>query len=124
MQDLIILSKDTVVAKYIENKFEIVCSNLIPLYLKRTENLEKWLEERAIDSHRTNSRLLKRMLRLQEKDDVNTVLAVHAATITDTYWVKSPDSKLTYDEVRFKANDFAEVAPVSYTHLDVYKRQQ
>ena len=67
MQDLIILSKDTVVAKYIENKFEIVCSNLIPLYLKRTENLEKWLEERAIDSHRTNSRLLKRMLRLQEK---------------------------------------------------------
>jgi len=110
MQDLIILSKDTVVAKYIENKFEIVCPNLIPLYLKRTENLEKWLEERAIDSHRTNSRLLKRMLRLQEKDDVNTVLAVHAATITDTYWAKSPGSKLTYDEVRFKANDFAEVA--------------
>ena len=110
MQDLIILSKDTVVAKYIEDKLEIVCPNLIPLYLKRTGNLEKWLEERAIDSHRTNSRLLKRMLRLQEKDDVNTVLAVHAATITDTYWVKPPDSKLTYDEVRFKTNDFAEVA--------------
>ena len=110
MQDLIILSKDTVVAKYIEDKLEIVCPNLVPLYLKRTGNLEKWLEERAIDSHRTNSRLLKRMLRLQEKDDVNTVLAVHAATITDTYWVKAPNSTLTYDEVRFKTNDFAEVA--------------
>ena len=41
MQDLIILSKDTVVAKYIEDKLEIVCPNLIPLYLKRTGNLEK-----------------------------------------------------------------------------------
>ena len=110
MQDLVVLSQDTVVARYIKNQLEIVCPNLIPLYLKRTRNLEKWLAERAIDSHRTNSRLLKRMLRLQEKDDVNTVLAVHAATITDTYWVKPLNSKLTYEEVRFKSNDFAEVA--------------
>ena len=77
MQDLIILSKDTVVAKYIEDKLEIVCPNLVPLYLKRTGNLEKWLEERAIDSHRTNSRLLKRMLRIQYWQSMQQLLLTH-----------------------------------------------
>lgn len=110
MDDVVLLSKDTIIAKYIQNRLEVMNSNLLPLYLKRTGNLEKWLENRAIDSHRTNSRLLKRMLRLQEKDNISTVLAVHAATITDTYWIKPLDSQLTYEKVRFKTDDFAEVA--------------
>lgn len=110
MDDFVLLSKDIPIAKYIQNRLEVMNSNLLPLYLKRTGNLEKWLENRAIDSHRTNSRLLKRMLRLQEKDDISTVLAVHAATITDTYWIKPPDSQLTYEKVRFKKDDFAEAA--------------
>ena len=37
-------------------------------------------------------------------------MCIRDRTITDTYWVKAPNSTLTYDEVRFKTNDFAEVA--------------
>lgn len=41
---------------------------LLPLYLKRTRNVEGWLASRAIDSHRVNSRLLKKALRLKAVD--------------------------------------------------------
>ena len=58
--DFLILSGDVVVAKWKNNKLEIVNKNLLPLYLKNTGNVEKWLETRAIDHHRANSRLLSK----------------------------------------------------------------
>ena len=71
-----IMSKDVAVAKWQDNNLEVINENLLPLYLKNTGNVEKWLETRAIDSHRANSRLLKKALRLTEKDDVSTVVSV------------------------------------------------
>lgn len=106
MLNLMIMSKDKCVARYFGGKLEILEKALLPLYLDRTEYVEGWLEQRAIDHHRTNSRLLKKALRLENKDDINTVLHFNAATITDTYWVKFPDSSLTYEDVRFRENYF------------------
>lgn len=58
-------------------------------------------------------------MRLKGKDDVNTVLAVNGATLTDNYWVKSSDSLATYEEIRFKNNLFDKLAlcgnPDSYS---------
>ncbi|MBE7015399.1 MAG: hypothetical protein E7417_01080 [Ruminococcaceae bacterium] len=105
-----IMSKDIKVAKWQNNNFEIINEKLLPLYLKNTSNVEKWLETRAIDSHRANSRLLKKALRLAEKDDASTVLSVNAATITDNYWIKPIDSDLTYQDVRFNNDYFANLA--------------
>ena len=84
--------------------------NLLPLYLKRTKNMEGWLASRAIDSHRTNSRLLKKALRLRTADDAQTALAVNAATVTDRYWFRPEGSTDTYEDIRFNENYFAEVA--------------
>ncbi len=84
--------------------------DLLPLYLKRTKNIETWLVHRAIDTHRTNSRLLKRALRLRQDDDLQAVLAVHGATVTDRYWFLSDGENLTYDDVRFKENYFDSLA--------------
>lgn len=106
MLNLMIMSKDKCVARYTEGKLEILNKTILPLYLNRTEHVEGWLEQRAIDRHRTNSRLLKKALRLENKDDISTVLHFNAATITDTYWVKSLDSALTYADVRFRENYF------------------
>lgn len=108
--DFYIMSKDIAVAKWQDNNFEVINENLLPLYLKNTGNVEKWLETRAIDCHRANSRLLKKALRLSEKDDVSTVLSVNAATITDNYWIKPIDSDLTYEDVRFDNDYFANLA--------------
>ena len=83
---------------------------LIPLRLKRTMDLESWLASRAIDAHRTNSRLLKRALRLRTKDDAQTALAVNAATVTDRYWFRPEGSDAVYENIRFKENYFDTLA--------------
>lgn len=110
MKDFEILSRDTVVAVWIDNELKVLNSNLLPLYLKRVSDAKSWLETRAIDSHRANSRLLKKALRFAEKDDVSTVLHVNAATITDTYWVRAIGSGLKYEDVRFNKDNFSNLA--------------
>lgn len=108
--DFLILSGNIVVAKWENNTLEIINKDLLPLYLKNTGNVEKWLETRAIDCHRANSRLLKKALRLAEKDDISSVLSVNAVTITDNYWIKPMDSELKYDDVRFDNDYFSNLA--------------
>lgn len=110
MQSYEILSRDTVVARYENETLTVLNESLLPLYLHYIANADKWLETRAIDSHRANSRLLKKALRLQEKDDISTVLHVNGATITDTYWVRPVGSDLTYKDVRFKSDYFSRLA--------------
>lgn len=105
-----IMSGDATVAKWENNELTVIDNSLLPLYLKRVHNADMWLETRAIDSHRANSRLLKKALRLKEKDDISTVLYVNAVTITDNYWIKPLDSKLKYDNVRFSDDYFAGLA--------------
>lgn len=110
MKSFEILSADTVVAVWKDGKLTIVNDALLPLYLKRINNAEMWLESRAIDSHRANSRLLKKALRLAEKDDISTVVHVNGATITDNYWVRPVGSELKYDDVRFDNDYFSNLA--------------
>lgn len=105
-----VMSKDSIAA-VVENGRIVNCDErLIPLYLLRTKDIIGWLESRAIDAHRTNSRLLKRALRIKSYDDLETVLRVNAATITDTYWFKEQGSSLTYADVIFKENLFDKLA--------------
>jgi len=110
MKDFEILSRDTVVAVWKDNELEVLNNDLLPLHLKRVNDVENWLETRAIDSHRANSRLLKKALRLANKDDVSTVLHVNAATITDTYWVREIGSSLKYKDIRFNKDYFSNLA--------------
>ncbi len=105
-----ILSGNTVVAVWQNGNLDVINEDLLPLFLKRIRNADMWLETRAIDSHRANSRLLKKALRLAEKDDVSTVAYVNAATIKDNYWIRPIGSDLTYDDVRFTDDYFSNLA--------------
>ena len=105
-----ILSGNTVVAVWQNGNLIVKNNNLLPMYLKRISNADMWLETRAIDSHRANSRLLKKALRLAEKDDVSTVAHVNAATITDNYWIREIGSELTYDDIKFSDDYFSNLA--------------
>ncbi len=72
----------------------------MPLCLVAGGGFETWLESRAIDRHRPNSRILKKVLRLTDRSDAAAVLRVHAATITDNYWVQMEGEKpLSYAEI-------------------------
>lgn len=106
----LIMSGDTVTAKWENGKLTVINDQLLPLYLRYIHNPDMWLETRAIDSHRANSRLLKKALLLKEKNDLCTVIHVNAATITDNYWIKPIDSELTYNDIRFSDDYFADLA--------------
>ena len=109
-QNYEILSGDTLVAIWQNNTLTVQNESLLPLYLKRISNADLWLETRAIDSHRANSRLLKKALRLAEKDDISTVIHVYGATITDNYWIRPIGSAMTYSDVRFNDDYFSTLA--------------
>ena len=105
-----IFSGNTMVAVWNNGQLTVKNEALLPLYLKNTQNADLWLETRAIDTHRANSRLLKKALRLAEKDDISTVIHVNGATITDNYWVRPIGSSLTYADVKFTDDYFSNLA--------------
>lgn len=105
-----IMSADTVVAVWQDKTLTVYHEALLPLYLRRVHNADLWLQTRAVDSHRANSRLLKKALRLAEKDDLSTVIHVHGATITDNYWVRPIGSELAYKDIKFGDDFFSNLA--------------
>ena len=105
-----ILSGDILVATHNNNTLTVHNDALLPLYLKKYPDSDSWLETRAIDSHRANSRLLKKALRLENKDDISTVIHVNAATITDNYWIRPIGSNISYSDVKFDNDYFAALA--------------
>ena len=115
-----LMSEDRVIATVKNGEIVDYDDALLPLYLKRTKYMEGWLSSRAIDAHRTNSRLLKRALRLKTTDDAETALAVNAATVTDRYWFRPEGSTACWEDVRFKENYFDTIAlrgdPTGFSH--------
>lgn len=105
-----ILSGDRVIGTVKDGLLAGFDSERLPFYLLRKKNVKGWLRDRAIDAHRTNARLLKRSLRIGSADDLDAVLRVHAATITDTYWFRTENENLSYEDVRFHENLFASLA--------------
>lgn len=116
-----LMSGDCVIATIKDGVITEANRKLLPLYLARTQNIEGWLASRAIDSHRTNSRLLKKALRLRNTDDAQTALSVNGATVTDCYWFKPEGSDAVYEDIRFKENYFDQLAlrgdPDSFSNL-------
>ena len=88
-----LMSKDIPVGDIHGRTVTPLREELLPIYFQRGGDFAQWLSMRAIDATRTNSRLLKKVLRLQERDDVSTALHFNAVTITDTYWVR-PDGTM------------------------------
>ena len=107
----ILMSRDKPLAEIQSGDLVAIFSeDLLPLHLQRVRDVEDWLKQRSVDAHRAHSRLLKKVLRLSEKDDLATVMHSYAATITDNYWIKPIGSTLQWDDVKFSENYFADLA--------------
>ena len=106
-----LMSGEQPAARIEKNCVEPLDRSRMPLYLVSGGDFETWLVGRAIDRHRPNSRILKKVLRLTDSSDTAAVLRAHAATITDCFWVKSGDEpNLSYEQIRFREDTFAEIA--------------
>lgn len=108
--DAELMSGNTLVGIIQQSHVIPVCKELLPLCFTNGGNVDDWLKHRAIDRHRTNARLLKKVLRLKHKDDISTALHFNAATITDNYWIRPAGSSLRWEDVQFQSNDFSDLA--------------
>lgn len=107
-----IMLKDIPVVQ-IENGLTTVLSEaLCPLYFRYFKDPACWLASRAADNTRPNVRAVKKAAGIEGYNDVDTVLSVNAATITDCFWVKKDkgDEGCEWNNVRFRFNDYADIA--------------
>ena len=106
-----LMSGDSPVAEIRQGLVMPLDTARMPLYLREHDDILGWLEARAIDRHRTNSRILKKVLRLSDSSDLAAVLHSHGAAITDNYWFRGEaEPGLTWQDVRFSADSFSEIA--------------
>lgn len=105
-----IMLEDEEVVSYIEGEVKIMNSNLAPFYVLRTKDIEGWVCSRSIDTHRTNSRLLRKAIRLSSTDEYDIAMTTYCATITDRYWFRPLGSNLTYDKIKFTSDKLSSIA--------------
>ena len=103
------MHKDNIVSR-IENDIVMQENEMLPLMLKKGSNIENWIVSRAVDRHRTNSRLLKKIIRLTDTGDIPTVMKAHAATVTDNYWIKFDSENIEYKDILLNDDSLADVA--------------
>ena len=104
-----LMHKDSVVSR-IENDIILNDNYRLPLMLKKGADITPWICSRAVDRHRTNSRLLKKVIRLTDTSDVSTVLKAHAATVTNNYWIKFDGENIEYKDILLNDDSLADVA--------------
>lgn len=105
-----IMSFDEEVARFEKGRLVWIDPKRAPHRILRTKDLSDWLSHRAIDSHRVNSRILKKVLRIHETDDAMVAARVYGVTITDHFWFRPKHSKLKYEDVHFQNDFYCEVS--------------
>lgn len=105
-----LMSGDKPIAR-IENGILAATDNAkLPLYLQCCNDLDGWLRSRVADRSRGHIRLIETVSGLIAADDAEFAMFVHAAKLTDNFWVKRDGEHLTYAQVRFKQNPLADAA--------------
>ena len=105
-----IMMEDEKVASFDKGNLTWMDEDKVPLVIKRTNRMEPFLKIRSIDTSRTNSRILKRVLRIRKVEDERLALYAHAVTLTDNYWFKPKGSRLKYKDVCFDNDIYSQVA--------------
>ena len=105
-----VMSGDIEVARVTNDRIEITNDQFAPLYFRKYSDIKEWLLSRAVDSQRHHPRLIKQILHLASDDEIGTVLAVNAASVTDNYWFCPDGETLIWDKIKFKENSFDRLA--------------
>lgn len=94
-----IMFKDTPVVRIKDNRVDSILSPLCPPYFNNFSSFEEWILSRTIDTHRTNSRILRKMLRLKNPSSLDIALKSKCRTVTDKFWFKEEGCNLDYKDV-------------------------
>lgn len=105
-----ILLEDKLVAKVVDDEIVIVNSSLCPLRFFRNKSFPSWCKTRIMDLSRTNSRLLRKALKLNTTNSVELAKRSHCCCITDRYWFKDHSEDLSYKDVKFSSDKLSDLA--------------
>lgn len=108
---------DLEVARFNKGQLSWIDEERAPLYVVRTHNISGFLASRAIDSSRTNARVLKKVLNIHGESDDIVALHSHGATITDNYWFRARGSKLRYRDISFESDLYSDVTLNGSTYI-------
>ena len=96
MQIYQLMNKDNLVLEFIksdtlESQFKIVSENKkanFPYMLKNnSDELDTWINNRAIPTNREHIEKVLLSLNLDSKERFNLLIINHAASLNDTYWI-------------------------------------
>lgn len=106
-----IMNKDIPSVRVDRNKVtSVINPTLSPYYIRRTKDFRSWVMNRSIDSHRTNSRILRKMLRLKNPDTLDVSMKFKCRSITDSFWFKEDGNNLSYNDLMFNDDSLKDVA--------------
>ena len=106
-----VMNRDVKVVRIEKNEsVKVIDPSLSPLFFRRSRDFEIWVVSRMIDGHRTNSRILRKMLRLKNPESLEVAMYSHCRTITDDFWFKEDGSNLTFKDLVFKDDRLKDVA--------------
>lgn len=103
-----LMYKDEVVAEIRKTELvKVFKKDLLPIIMLNESpgSLEVWLQTRVIDTHRTNSRQVRRRLSVKTEVPKEIVIKARAVSITDSYWLKWENENISYGEVRKSLSD-------------------
>ena len=105
-----LMSGNIPVAKFENGQLLEMNESLVPLVIKKTKSIEKFLDLRVIDMSRTNARILKKALNIITDDETKIPLYAYALSISDDYWFKPKHSKIKYMDIKFNNDIYSDAA--------------
>ena len=103
-----LMYKDKAIAEIKDTNFiKSLDDELLPIIMlnKNAGSFEAWLQTRVIDTHRTNSRQVRRRLSVRTEVPKEIVIKARAVSITDNYWLRWTNENITYNEIRGRLSD-------------------
>lgn len=103
-----LMYKDEAVAEIKKTELvKVFKKDLLPIIMLNESpgSFEIWLQTRVIDTHRTNSRQVRRRLSVKTEVPKEIVIKARAVSITDSYWLKWENENISYGEVRKSLSD-------------------
>ena len=107
-----IMHKDTIIASADDERItEIIAPALCPACFVVCMPLERWLDDRMVDTHRSHSRRLFKALRMRANADISELITVgHGVSITDNWWIQRIDESLDYRSLKQYNEGLADIA--------------
>lgn len=107
-----IMHRNDIIAEADKNQItRILNQDLCPACFAVGMPLNRWLDDRTVDIHRSHSRRLFKALRLKSYADTDQMIEVgHGITITDNWWIQKADENLDYRSLKKYNEELADIA--------------